>query len=129
KGRPYGDMAVLYRTNAQSRALEEQMIRRSIPYRLCGGTRFYDRNEIMDLLGYLKLLAKHADDMAFQRIINTPKRGIGEATVEKLAAFGAEREMSLFAALDHLEEAGLSNRAKKLGEFQALFTSLKEQSQ
>ena len=129
KGRPYGDMAVLYRTNAQSRALEEQMIRRSIPYRLCGGTRFYDRKEIMDLLGYLKLLANPADDMAFQRIINTPKRGIGEATVEKLAAFGAEREMSLFAALDHLEEAGLSNRAKKLGEFQALFTSLKEQSQ
>ncbi|MFN9574996.1 MAG: ATP-dependent helicase, partial [Gemmatimonadota bacterium] len=79
------EMAVLYRTNAQSRAFEEALRRHGLPYRLVGGTRFYDRREIRDLVAYLKLVANPADDEAFRRAIAVPKRGLGEATVEQLA--------------------------------------------
>ena len=81
EGRPFSDFAVMYRTNAQSRALEEACIENGIRYRLVGGTRFYDRREVRDLLGYLRLVHNHADGVAFQRIINVPARGIGATTI------------------------------------------------
>lgn len=89
------DMAVLYRTNAQSRAIEESLRRRSIPYRLVGAVRFYDRREVRDLLAWLRLTANPADDEAFRRAITAPRRGIGEATVELLALTARDHGISL----------------------------------
>ena len=86
QGRPYGDSAVLYRTNAQSRGFEEAMRRAGIPYRLIGAVRFYDRREIRDLIAWLRLVANPADDEAFRRAISAPRRGVGDTTVELLAA-------------------------------------------
>src|SRR5215211_1065359 len=80
------DVAILYRTNAQSRALEEALRKRALPYRLVGSVRFYDRREIRDLMSYLKLIANPADDEAFRRAVAVPKRGLGEATIEQLSA-------------------------------------------
>ncbi|MHB8839503.1 MAG: ATP-dependent helicase [Gemmatimonadaceae bacterium] len=97
------DVAVLYRTNAQSRAIEESLRRRSIPYRLVGAVRFYDRREVRDLLAWLRLAANPADDEAFRRAITAPRRGIGEATVELLAATARERALTL---LDMARRAG-----------------------
>src|SRR5215475_4359849 len=81
----FGDVAVLYRTNAQSRALEEALRRQAMPYRLVGAVRFYDRREIRDLMAYLKLIANPADDEAFRRAVGVPKRGLGETTIDQLA--------------------------------------------
>jgi DNA helicase-2/ATP-dependent DNA helicase PcrA len=92
------DFAVLYRTNAQSRALEEALRRHGVPYRLVGAVRFYDRREIRDLLAYLKLIANPADDEAFRRAIAVPRRGVGESTVETLGALAAPRALSMFQA-------------------------------
>ena len=128
RGRRYGDFAVLYRTNAQSRVLEEQMVRRGIPYRLCGGTRFYDRKEIMDLLGYLKVLANPADDIALKRIINVPKRGIGDTSVEKVALFAEEKGISLYEGLGRISEMEkMGNRGKKMEEFLDLMETLRDE--
>ncbi len=98
-GREYKDFAILYRTNAQSRVLEEQLMRKSIPYRLCGGTRFYDRKEIRDIHAYLKIAANPYDDVAVKRVINVPKRGIGTTSVDKASAFAAENGLSFYEAL------------------------------
>ena len=92
------EMAVLYRTNAQSRAIEESLRRRGIPYRLVGAVRFYDRREVRDLLAWLRLAANPADDEAFRRAITAPRRGVGDATVELLAAVARERGLSLLDA-------------------------------
>ena len=89
---PLSETAVLYRTNAQSRALEEQLRRRNLPYQIVGGISFYQRKEIKDLMAYLKLIANPKDDISFERIINYPKRGIGAKTVEQIAAAARERE-------------------------------------
>ena len=89
-GRAYRDQAVLYRTNAQSRLFEEQCIRRNIPYQIVGGVNFYQRREIKDILAYMKLIANEEDDVAFERIINVPRRGIGAASLEKLRRCGPE---------------------------------------
>jgi DNA helicase-2/ATP-dependent DNA helicase PcrA len=91
----YNDFAVFYRTNAQSRVLEEQLRTNSIPYKLVGGVRFYERMEIRDILGYLKLTLNPADDMAFKRVINVPARGIGKTTIEKLEEFSMAHKLSL----------------------------------
>lgn len=98
----YDNFAVLYRTNAQSRLLEERCIAYNIPYRLVGGVNFYQRKEIKDILAYLKTVASGKDDIAFLRIVNTPKRGIGDTSISKLTAFASENNISLF------EAAGLS---------------------
>ena len=92
-GDDYGRFAVLYRTNAQSRVLEERFVAAGIPYRLVGGVNFYQRREIKDILAYLKTVANAADDLAVQRILNVPKRGIGAATVTAVSAFAAERDL------------------------------------
>src|SRR5216110_3782528 len=89
---------LLYRTNAQSRALEDALRRDTIPYRLVGSVRFYDRREIRDLMAYLKLIANPSDEEAFRRAISVPKRGIGDTTVDALAARAREAKVSLSEA-------------------------------
>ena len=94
----YKDFAIFYRTNAQSRVLEDQLRHQSIPYRLIGGIKFYDRKEIKDILGYMNLALNPTDDVAFKRVINTPTRGIGRATVEALENFAQEKGLGLLEA-------------------------------
>ncbi|MBM7615157.1 DNA helicase PcrA [Alkaliphilus hydrothermalis] len=109
----YSDFAILYRTNAQSRVLEEIMLKEGIPYKLFGGLRFYDRKEIKDILSYLKMVENPVDDVALQRIINVPKRGIGLKSIERVADFAAEMGESLFSAfLDVDDIPQLSTRVK-----------------
>ena len=92
------DCAVLYRSNSQSRVLEEALIRAQIPYRIYGGMRFFERQEIKDALAYLRLIANRHDDAAFERVINTPPRGIGERTLEVLRNITRERQITLWQA-------------------------------
>lgn len=119
--------AVLYRANAQSRTVEDQFVKKGIPYRLFGGVRFYERKEIRDILSYLKVLANPADTVALRRIINVPKRGIGDASLEKLANYAAHHNISLYEALEHLDDMPeLKTKAKKFQEFYDLFESLRK---
>ncbi|HHY21798.1 MAG TPA: DNA helicase PcrA [Bacilli bacterium] len=114
----YADVAILYRTNAQSRVIEEMLVKSNIPYHIVGGTKFYDRKEIKDVLAYLRLIANPDDDISLQRIINVPKRGIGAATMDKLLHFAQLQGISLFQALKEVEEIGLGARVvTKLKEF------------
>ncbi|NEW63291.1 DNA helicase PcrA [Granulicatella sp. zg-ZJ] len=108
----YNDIAVLYRTNAQSRSLEEAFMQYAIPYKIYGGLRFYDRLEIKDILAYLRLIDNPKDDLSFERVVNVPKRSVGKTSLEKLASFARERNYSLFEATEHLEETGLGTKAK-----------------
>ena len=119
-----GEIAILYRTNAQSRVAEEMLMRAGIPYRIFGGQKFYERKEIRDILSYLRTIVNPADDMSLQRIINVPKRGIGEATVQQLADHAARNGMPLYGALSDLPDS-LGSRAKKtVGSFFELMTLL-----
>ena len=122
-GREYRDFAVLYRTNAQSRALEEQFMRKSIPYRLCGGTRFYDRKEIRDIHAYLKIVANPYDDVAVKRVVNVPKRGIGTTSIDKASDFAAENGLSFYEALPAF---AISPNAGRSGKNFALFYDMVE---
>lgn len=121
--RAYHDQAILYRTNAQSRLMEEQCIKMNIPYQIIGGVNFYQRREIKDVLAYMKVIANAADNVAFERIINVPKRGIGDATLEKLRVFAAqnstaEHVVTMYEAATKAELIGISGKAgKKLLEF------------
>ena len=90
EGLHYGDVAVFYRTNAQSRVLEEDLVRAGIPYKVVGGTRFYDRREVRDVLAYLKVLLNPADEVSCRRIVNVPKRGVGDASVDRIANLGSD---------------------------------------
>ena len=107
EGMAYKDMAVFYRTNAQTRALEEILIRSAVPYRVLGGTKFYERAEIKDAFGYLIAIANPADPLALRRIMNTPKRGIGPATEAALQSYADHHEVSLREAMRHAGELGL----------------------
>jgi DNA helicase II / ATP-dependent DNA helicase PcrA len=109
----FGDVAVFYRTNAQSRALEEEFVRQGLPYKVIGGTRFYDRREVRDLLAYLRLIANPDDEMSFRRIVNVPKRGIGTTSVLRLASAAAASSTSTGRALEFAEHAGLTGKALK----------------
>ncbi|AMX84713.1 ATP-dependent DNA helicase PcrA [Geobacillus subterraneus] len=109
--RRYSDFAVLYRTNAQSRVIEEMLLKANIPYQIVGGLKFYDRKEIKDILAYLRVIANPDDDLSLLRIINVPKRGIGASTIDKLVRYAAEHELSLFEALGELEMVSLSAKA------------------
>lgn len=108
----YSDFAILYRTNAQSRTFEEALSARDLPYRVLGGTRYYDRKEIKDIMAYMRLVQNTSDDLSLTRIINEPKRGIGEKTLEKLRALASVRNESLFDSLtdDEIVE-GLPSKA------------------
>ena len=105
----YEDMAILYRTNAQSRLIEEEMLKKGIPYRIVGSFYFYNRKEIKDLLCYLRLINNHDDDVSLLRIINTPKRGIGEKTIESLTNKANMNKTSLFEAIDSGKELTFKN--------------------
>ncbi|NNN00965.1 MAG: UvrD-helicase domain-containing protein [Acidimicrobiaceae bacterium] len=107
----WNQMAVFYRTNAQSRVLEEEMLRAAIPYRVISGMRFYDRKEIKNALAYARLVVNPRDEASARRVINEPKRGIGEAAQAKLGAFGAEHGLSFAETTHYAAEAGLSGRA------------------
>ena len=107
----FGDVAVFYRTNAQSRVVEEELVRAGVPYKVIGGTRFYDRREIRDLLAYLRLLANPSDEVSARRIVNVPKRGIGGTSLARLSAWAAQHGLPFARALTEAEEAGLSGKA------------------
>ena len=100
----YDDIAILYRTNAQSRLIEEEMLKNGIPYRIVGSFYFYNRKEIKDLLCYLRLINNHDDDVSLLRVINTPKRGIGDKTIENLTNVATEKGISLFEAIESGKE-------------------------
>ena len=112
-GVDYGSMAVFYRTNSQSRALEEILIRSAVPYKIMGGTKFYDRAEIKDALAYVVAVANPADEMAVRRILNRPKRGIGAVTETSIAQFAAERGITFRDALSHADELGVGPKVRQ----------------
>jgi DNA helicase-2/ATP-dependent DNA helicase PcrA len=126
--RDYKEFAILYRTNAQSRVLEEKMVENSIPYRLLGGTRFYERKEIKDLISYLKVVANAKDDVALKRIINVPKRGIGAASVNTIADYAVKQNMDFFEAARLSKELGILGPApsQKVVTFTQLIEELRE---
>lgn len=111
-GRNYRDHAILYRTNAQSRVIEEILIKSDIPYQIVGGIKFYDRKEIKDLLAYLRVLSNPDDDISLTRIINVPKRGIGDTTVAKLADAAAQRGTSIYRVLEVVDDLGFAGRTR-----------------
>ncbi len=123
-GRAYNEFAVLYRTNSQSRNLEEKFIEFNIPYRIYGGINFYSRKEIKDILAYLKTIDNGRDDLAVRRIINIPKRGIGNTTVDKVTGYADDNSMSFFAALMNVGEITSITKAteKKIEPFVTLIS-------
>ena len=126
EGHRYQDIAVFYRTNAQTRALEEVFIRSAIPYRVIGGTKFYERLEVKDMLAYLQAIANPADTLALRRILNTPKRGIGPATESALVAHAEQAGITLSAALAEVEQLGLGPKVTKaIAELNGLLVELR----
>ncbi|UOQ84438.1 DNA helicase PcrA [Gracilibacillus salinarum] len=107
------DVAILYRTNAQSRAIEETFMKANIPYQMVGGTKFYDRKEIKDLLAYLRLIVNPDDDISFVRVVNVPKRGVGKTSMDKLQAYAAANDISLYTAVQEVDFVGVSAKAAK----------------
>ncbi|HEV7865278.1 MAG TPA: 3'-5' exonuclease, partial [Acidimicrobiia bacterium] len=120
----YGDLAVFYRTNAQSRVLEEVFVRSGIPYRVVGGVKFYDRREVKDVLAYLRALTNPDDEVSLKRIVNVPKRGVGDTSVSKVEAYAAERNLTFGGALARAIDAGVSGKA--LGGIRVLLDVLEE---
>lgn len=123
----YSDFAVFYRTNAQSRVLEDQLRSHSIPYKIVGGLKFYDRMEIKDILGYMKLLVNPLDDISLKRIINTPARGIGKTTVAKVEQVATEKQISMLEACEYVGDHRLvhAGACKKLRAFKTLIDNLR----
>ena len=126
----YSDFAVLYRTNAQSRAFEEKCVAMGIPYRMVGGVNFYQRQEIKDILAYLKTIAGARDELAVRRIINVPRRGIGAATIEKISSFAELTGKSFFEAMEHPENIpGLGKAAGKVKAFHSQILVLRARAE
>ncbi|MHB9094371.1 MAG: DNA helicase PcrA [Eubacteriales bacterium] len=126
QGRVYHDFAVLYRTNAQSRVIEEILMRYNIPYKIIGGLKFYERKEIKDILAYLRVVSNPLDGIGLQRVINVPRRGIGDASLAKVAGYARECGIGIFAAMERAESiTGLTARVvKPLVEFVRLIEEL-----
>lgn len=125
KGIEYKDCAILYRTNAQSRALEEALIKQNIKYKIFGGIKFYERKEIKDLIAYLRIIQNPVDDISLKRIINVPKRGIGLKTLEKIEDVALLKKESMYLSLYDADNIDVSTRVKsKLREFTTLISSL-----
>ena len=123
-GRSFSDFAVLYRTNAQSNNIERALVRASVPYRIIGGHRFYDRKEIRDAVAYLSVVLNHNDNVRLRRIINEPKRGIGETTINNVSAIASHLGESMFEVMRHADEyAALSRSAAKLKLFTEMIDS------
>lgn len=129
EGHSFKDFAILYRTHALSRVLEEEFMRRGLPYVIVSGLRFYERKEIKDLLAYLRLIHNPRNDFSFLRIINVPRRGLGEATIGRLVRYAEEFNLSLYETLSYLEGVdGLGARFfKALGEFKAMMDTFMAQ--
>ncbi len=126
----YSDFAILYRTNAQSRSLEEKLIEKNIPYRIYGGINFYARREIKDILAYLKTIDNARDDLAVKRILNVPKRGIGAASVAKVDDYAYENDITFYVALRQAKEVpGLQRAVSKVEGFVTQIKILKSKSQ
>ncbi len=128
ENRSYGDFAILYRTNAQSRALEDALVLESMSYKVVGGLKFYERKEIKDILAYMKLVVNGSDDISFLRVINEPKRSIGDKTIEKMQVFANEHELSLLDAAFRVDEIeGVSAKAKNgIVHFASIISAMKE---
>jgi DNA helicase-2/ATP-dependent DNA helicase PcrA len=128
-GASYEDIAILYRTNAQSRLFEEKLVRNNIPYKLIGGVNFYQRKEIKDLLCYLKTIDNGRDDLAVKRIINVPKRGIGQTTIDRISAYALSAGISFYEALLHAAAIpGVGRAAAKLESFTAMIEMFKQKA-
>ena len=124
------DIAILYRTNAQSRAVEDTLMKSGVSYQMVGGTKFYERKEIKDMVAYLRLITNPEDDLSFERVVNEPKRGIGKTSVERLRAYATEHGISFFAAVREVDFIGVSARAANaLAGFADLITSLSQQQE
>lgn len=122
------DFAVLYRTNAQSRTIEEALLKSNIPYTMVGGTKFYSRKEIRDIIAYLNLIANLSDNISFERIINEPKRGIGPGTVEKIRDFANMQDMSMLDASANIMLSGIKGKAaQSIWDFANMMLDLREQ--
>jgi DNA helicase-2/ATP-dependent DNA helicase PcrA len=121
-GGRWADVAIFYRTNAQSRALEEELTRRNVPYKVIGGTKFYDRREIKDLLAYLRAVVNPEDEVSTKRILNVPKRGIGDTSVGKLDAYAQRHSLPFHRVLEEADRAGVTGKA--LGGINELLVSL-----
>jgi DNA helicase II / ATP-dependent DNA helicase PcrA len=129
-GRKLSDIAILYRTNAQSRVIEESFLKSNIDYSIVGGIKFYDRKEIKDILAYLRLISNPDDDISLQRIINVPKRAIGSTSIDKIANFATMHDLSMFQALETIEMIGLSPKAEKAAaEFRNLVSNYTHQQE
>lgn len=128
KEKSYDEFAILYRTNAQSRNFEEVFMKNNIPYQIVGGLKFYERMEIKDVMAYLKLIQNPVDDIAFERIVNVPKRGIGKRSVEKLSSYAEDRGISYYEALLEIEKVStLSSRAKNaFSDFREIIRSIRK---
>jgi DNA helicase-2/ATP-dependent DNA helicase PcrA len=127
EGERWGDMAVFYRTNAMSRVIEEQLMRLGIPYKVVGGTRFYDRREVKDALAYLRAVVNPVDEVSVKRVLNVPKRGVGDSTIGKLDAWATAHGVAFIEALRRGDEAGVTGRAVKgIAEFLDLLGDLNE---
>jgi DNA helicase-2/ATP-dependent DNA helicase PcrA len=129
EGASYSDFAILYRTNAQSRAIEDSLVYKNIPYRIFGGVRFYERREIRDVLAYLRSVYNPLDAVALRRIINVPKRGIGDTTIEKISLYADQNEISFFDALkevDNIFDSAVRN--KKIKDFVSIMEELRKLS-
>src|SRR5699024_6348289 len=120
--------AILYRTNAQSRAIEDTLMKAQIPYQMIGGLKFYERKEIKDIVAYLRLITNPNDDLSFERVVNVPRRGIGAASLERLRAYATEHDISFFEAINDIDLTGITPRAANaLKKFKALIESLVQQ--
>ncbi len=126
KGKKYSDFAVLYRVNAQSRTIEDALMKLSIPYKMVGGLRFYDRKEIKDIIAYLRLIQNPTDDIALKRIINVPRRGIGTTTISKIQEVSTKRECSMFSIVSMASQIeDLRRTCNKLENFARLINELR----
>ncbi|TFJ92606.1 DNA helicase PcrA [Lentibacillus salicampi] len=130
EGYSLNDMAVLYRTNAQSRAVEDTLVKSDIAYQMVGGTKFYDRKEIKDLTAYLRLITNPDDDISFERVVNVPKRGIGKTSIERLRAYTAEHGISFYQAVKEVDFIGVTKKAAiALAKFGSLIQTLSQQQE
>ena len=129
ENKPYSDFAVLYRTNAQSRLFEEKCVSADLPYQIVGGVNFYSRKEIKDMLAYLKTIDNGSDDLAVTRIMNVPKRGIGQTTIGRIVQYANEKEMSVYAALLEADEIpGITRSLTKIRSFTSLISRFRAAS-
>ena len=123
----YGDFAVLYRTNAQARALEERFVLASVPYNVVGGTNFYDRREIRDMIAYLKTVENGQDEIAVRRILNVPRRGIGQTTISRIADYAVSRDITFFEAMERCRNiTSIGRSTGKIESFVSLIREFRE---